>query len=141
MQHVNTTAVCASALNKFYLLIHIEMRNFLPVPRPWHKWRSSGKDKLHVCDFHRLQVYSASLDPACPTSHISVGHQWRIRGELGSLSAGIRAYLSQIVKLSSRMSIYALASTWLSYFNDFICQSLGLRTLSVGAYTQFFHSN
>lgn len=53
---------------------------------------------------------------------ISVGHRL---GRMGkpALSAGIRGYLSQIVELSSSMPIYVLALTWLTYFNDFICQS------------------
>jgi len=57
--------------------------------------------------------------------------------ETRALSAGIRAYLSQIVELSSSMSIYVLALTWLSYFNDFICQSPVLFTRLTGRMRNF----
>jgi len=67
--------------------------------------------------------------------------QWDINGwwgwEARALSAGIRAYLSQIVELSSSMSIYVLALTWLSYFNDFICQSPVLFTRLTGRMRNF----
>lgn len=140
MHHVNTTVVCASALNKFYLRTHIsrcEMQKFLPCPEAMVKMvRRFGWEweKLHVCDFHRLQVYSVlatasvsaatfpAFSPGKTVLLISVGHRL---GRMGkpALCAGIRGYLSQIVELSSSMPIYVLALTWLTYFNDFICQS------------------
>lgn len=144
MQHVNRAGSCSwrcccfplpvavlRLWTKQILFAHTLSKSFAiatgygHAPHP----RGTGREKLHVCDFHLVRVYLIHPHPSyCSlgslfVSSLFVRRKYPARGRDASMSSGhrhdellsdgIRVCSSQIVKLSNCMSIYSLTSIFL----------------------------